>query len=95
MKSMENYPAYKELTNKSKKTTTGNTVSYHNFNLTAKHLSVDEMFKMLFTFIHMLFYALRERSGSVVEYLTRDGRVAGSSLTGVTTLWSLSKTHLF
>ena len=35
-----------------------------------------------------------ERSGSVVECLTREGRVAGSSLTGVTALWSLSKTHL-
>ena len=36
----------------------------------------------------------RERSGSVVECLTRDRRAAGSSLTGVTVLWSLSKTHL-
>ena len=35
-----------------------------------------------------------ERSGSVVEYLIQDRRVAGSSLTGVTALWSLSKTHL-
>ena len=35
-----------------------------------------------------------ERSGSVVECLTRDRRAAGSSLTGVTVLWSLSKTHL-
>ena len=35
-----------------------------------------------------------ERSGSVVECLTRDRRAAGSSLTGVTALWSLSKTHL-
>ena len=33
----------------------------------------------------------RERSGSVVECLTRDQRAAGSSLTGVTALWSLSK----
>ena len=32
--------------------------------------------------------------GSVVECLTRDRRAAGSSLTGVTALWSLSKTHL-
>ena len=37
---------------------------------------------------------LRERSGSVVECLTRDRKAAGSSLTGVTALWSLSKTHL-
>ena len=37
---------------------------------------------------------LIERSGSVVECLTRDRGVAGSSLTGVTALWSLSKTHL-
>ena len=36
----------------------------------------------------------RERSGSVVECLTRDRRAASSSLTGVTALWSLSKTHL-
>ena len=38
--------------------------------------------------------ALRECSGSVVECLTRDREAAGSSLTGVTVLWSLSKTHL-
>ena len=37
---------------------------------------------------------LWERSGSVVECLTRDRRVAGSSLTGATALWSLGKTHL-
>ena len=36
----------------------------------------------------------RERSGSSVECLTRDRRAAGSSLTGVIALWSLSKTHL-
>ena len=36
---------------------------------------------------------LRESSGSVVECLTQDREVAGSSLTGVTALWSLSKTH--
>ena len=34
-------------------------------------------------------------SGSVVECLTQDRRAAGLSLTGVTALWSLSKTHLF
>ena len=39
-------------------------------------------------------FIYRERSGSVVECLTRDRRAAGSSLTGVTALWSLSKTHL-
>ena len=33
-------------------------------------------------------------SGSVVECLTRDREAPGSSLTGVTTLWSLSKAHL-
>ena len=36
----------------------------------------------------------RERIGSVVECLTRDQGAAGSGLTGVTTLWPLSKTHL-
>ena len=30
-----------------------------------------------------------ERSGSVVECLTRDRMAAGSSLTGVTALWSM------
>ena len=36
----------------------------------------------------------RERSGSVVECLTRKRGAAGLSLTGVTALWFLSKTHL-
>ena len=36
---------------------------------------------------------IRERSGSVVEYLTWDRGAAGSSLTDVTALVSLSKTH--
>ena len=44
--------------------------------------------------IRLLLLDLRERSGSVVECLTRDRRAAGLSLTGVTALWSLSKTHL-
>ena len=35
-----------------------------------------------------------ERSGSVVESLTRYRWAAGSSLIGITALWSLSKTHL-
>ena len=34
-----------------------------------------------------------ERSSSVVECLTQDQGAAGLSLTGVTALWSLSKTH--
>ena len=33
----------------------------------------------------------RERSGSVVECLTRDRRAAGLGLTGITALWSFSK----
>ena len=36
---------------------------------------------------------IREGCGSVVECLTRDLGATGSSLTGVTALWSLSKTH--
>ena len=35
---------------------------------------------------------IRERSGSVVECLTRDRRAAGSSLTGVTALCPLART---
>ena len=38
--------------------------------------------------------APRELSGSVVECLTRDCGAAGSCLTGITVLWSLSKTHV-
>ena len=44
--------------------------------------------------VALLFLFIRERSGSVVECLTRDRGAAGSSLTGVTVLWFLSKTHL-
>ena len=41
------------------------------------------------------YYLLQKSSGSsVVECLTRDRRAAGSCLTGVTALLSLSKTHL-
>ena len=47
---------------------------------------------MICVFINMT--GTRERSGSVVERLTQDRRAVGSSLTGVTALWSLSKTHL-
>ena len=36
---------------------------------------------------------VRERSGSVLECLTRERGAAGLSLTGITALWSLSKTH--
>ena len=36
----------------------------------------------------------RERSRSLVECLTGDREAAGSSVTNVTALWSLSKTHL-
>ena len=45
-------------------------------------------------FLVNAFFFSRVRSGSVIECLTRDRRAAGSSLTGVTALWSLSKTHL-
>ena len=33
------------------------------------------------------FISFGDHSGSVVEYLTRDRGVTGSSLTGVTALW--------
>ena len=48
-------------------------------------------FFFCFFFVFVFF---RECSGSVVECLTWDRGAAGSSLTGVTALWSLSKTHL-
>ena len=46
----------------------------------------------VFKWALIIFY--RERSGSVVECLTWDRGAAGSSLTGITALWSLSRTHL-
>ena len=48
----------------------------------------------LFSYPSAKIYTLRERSGSVVECLTRRQGAAGSSLTGITWLLSLSKTHL-
>ena len=48
-------------------------------------------FRIVFLAINISFDS--ERNGSVVECLTRDRGAVGSSLTGVTALWSLSKTH--
>ena len=44
-------------------------------------------------YVRTIHFSFGERSGSVVECLTRDRGAAGSSLSGVTALWSLSKTH--
>ena len=44
--------------------------------------------------ILMMLHHISELGSAVVECLTRDRGAAGSSLTGVTALWSLSKTHL-
>ena len=52
------------------------------------------LFRMKGILIQRTVLIYRERSYSGVECLTRDRRAAGSSLTGVTALWSLSKTHL-
>ena len=57
-------------------------------------LLIFSKFKILKIILLGIPSACRERSGSVVECLTRDRRAAGSSLTDVTALWSLSKTHL-
>ena len=74
--------------------------------LQGEHSAILSTFiKLFFLFLngrlrHVLLYTnvlilkRRERSGSVVECLTQDRGAAGSSLTGVTALWSLSKTHL-
>ena len=52
------------------------------------------MYHLFGVYLHLITFYNRERSGSVVECFTRDRGVAGSSLTNVTALWSLSKTHL-
>ena len=57
----------------------------------AFHLGLHGLPKYLFAGIQN---EKEERSGSVVECLTRDRGAAGLGLTGVTALWSLSKTHL-
>ena len=53
----------------------------------------------LFSGLFLLFmfsvcHTLWEISDSVVEFLPKDRGAAGSSLTGFTALWSLSKSHL-
>ena len=56
---------------------------------------LDNMLKYVATRVYSMSLTLiLERSGSVEECLTRDREAAGSSLTRVTALWSLSKTHL-
>ena len=58
------------------------------------YLYISFFFSFSFFFFFFFFFGGGGRSGSVVECLTRDRRAAGSSLTGVTAQWSLSKTHL-
>ena len=48
----------------------------------------------ILAYFYLIPTKIRERSGSVVECLTQDRGAADSSLTWVTALWSLSKTHL-
>ena len=45
-------------------------------------------------FFFTLYLLLSGAQWSVVECLTQDQGAAGSSLTGVSALWSLGKTHL-
>ena len=52
--------------------------------LKAEHLEYHPFCHLMTQILCIIFY--RERSGSVVECLTRDRRAAGSSLTGVTAL---------
>ena len=54
----------------------------------------DKIRQMLLKHSILTSILIQESSGSVVECLTRDRGAAGSSLTGVTALWSLGKTHL-
>ena len=60
---------------------------FNKFNNKGAHMS-DSIYHKI---CHKIY---REPSGSVVECLTRDREAAGSSLTRVTALWSLSTTHL-
>ena len=69
------------------------TVHQNRIELVATDNSIKQS-KCLITLFVITHSEIRQRSGSVVECLTRDRRAAGSSLIGVTALWSLSKTHL-
>ena len=51
------------------------------FELTGKRMPYNDCFEII-------------KGSAVAQCLTRDRGAAGSSLTGVTALWSLSKTHL-
>ena len=58
-----------------------------------KHTFISKLNYILIRVLENKFF-LWESSDSVVECLTRDRGTGDSSLTSVTTLWSLSKTHL-
>ena len=64
---------------------------------TRKYERTSAVFEPTFGFCHCslpLHLKCWHTNGSVVECLTLDRGAAGSSLTGVTALWSLNKTHL-
>ena len=65
----------------------------HNLNKLGRSLLGDATYQIS-TLYALWFQTRSERPGSVVEYLTRDRGAAGLSLTGVTALRSLGKTHL-
>ena len=65
----------------------------HNLNKLGRGVLCDATYQIS-TFYALWFQTRREHRGSVVECLTRDQGAAGSSLTGVTALRSLSNTHL-
>ena len=64
-----------------------NSVDKPFFKIIKNGLLIEEMLQRLFVIICIItLYTAWERSGSVVECLTRDRGAAGSSLTGVTVL---------
>ena len=50
--------------------------------------------ELLYACIKYYYQGAQWLSGRLLESMTPDRGVAGSSLTGATALWSLSKTHL-
>ena len=62
--------------------------------MTSKCYCINKRRQRMDSAIHCPTTLTAELSVSVVECLTRDRRAAGSRLTGVTALWSLSKTYL-
>ena len=56
--------------------------------------TADQPLNLFEAYVHHNLTIFYQTGSAVVECLTQDREAMGSSLTGLTALWSLSKTHL-